>query len=181
MLRRITMLICGVATVVIFILMMFPPYGSLSIEKHAGGYVMPDLVMGYNSEYVYAMINAADAQAYAFIKNFYRMNYLLLVFAVTAMVLTSTIPCKRIEGKAKNIFFIIDIFSTVIFAITGILENVNLEYVFNQYPLVLTGIISAASICTIIKWVFFMVWLLSMVISLAIAIRTRIMRLKKES
>lgn len=179
MIRRLSMIICGLATIVLFALMVFPPFGYLKIGAHAGGYVMPDMVMGYNSEYLYAMVNMADAQAYYLIINFYRINYLMMAFAFPTMLLTSTIPCKRIEGKKKGLFFSVNILSSLAFFITGILENVNLEYVFNNYPKVLSGIIASANVCTIIKWASFMAWLVFMVISLAIAIKTRIKRLKE--
>lgn len=73
MIRRLAMIICGLVTIVLFALMVFPPFGYLKIGAHAGGYVMPDMVMGYNSEYLYAMVNMADAQAYYLIINFYRI------------------------------------------------------------------------------------------------------------
>ncbi len=138
---------------------------------------MLDATFGYTAEEAYEVINATDGEGYNLSLNIHKLDYAFMAMFFLSELLLLSIPLSRIRGKGKLILA-----SGYLFPfgelIADVFENVNLDKVFIGYPQVMTAEVATASLCTKLKWIFTILWLVAFVGAI-IAERTALRRYKK--
>ncbi len=168
-----------VGCLTLFILMTATKLGAVKLAQLNGGYGMFDAKFFYSPQKFYEIITMLGAEGRRHYLQTHLLDYAFLtLFAVVQFTLLSFLYTK-LDLSAK--------FSLLFLPIVGqffadIAENITIDILIRwEYTVQRHGVVRFATSMTILKWIFMLLWLLTVIVLGILFLQKKLKKIKEEA